>query len=924
MILFALPLHGTVYPTRVGVLAAFAIALNIVISACAPNPNTNEPPIRLTTEFLTNPIGLDAPHPRLAWVLRNSRRAEGQSAYRIEVWTSARNGGANRQLVWDSGVVFNRQQMQIAYSGRDLRSGLRYYWRVQTWDLANESSGWSQEAYFETGLMRQSDWLPSMWVAANGLVRGTIDLATRPKRGRLYVSARGNYERGPDGLGTCCREAFGLARGIYDLEVNGHDILARLLDPSPVDTRIRALYSTYDVTDLLSAGANAIGIMLGEDSDVRILLRVDLPDAEQVVFGTNMTWKTTVGPVTRANRYEGEAYDARQELPGWSAAQFDVSAWPRVRDASLVPGATNPLMWAAAFEPTSIVETRSPTSIRCRDGMTYVVDFGHDISGWSRITAQGASGTTIQLHYGEELDADGHVSTSNIAAAQTDRYTMKGEGLETWEPAFVYHGFRYVEVSGYPGLLRPGNIVAREVHTDVALTGSFSSSSPALDRIQEAIRQTQLNALQGIPVDSPTREKRGWLADAHLTAEEASDNFGVAALYAQFVTDILDAQYQSGLVPDFVPSEPSPPWRTASSDTAWGAAVYLLPWGMFVRYGNKDLLREAYPAIQRWLDYVASTSRDFIVDHPSQDWGDDYAGTERTPGALFRTAFYFDGAVVSSKTAQLLNKPADAARYAVLADSIKAALNAAFLRRTAWGCHYANDSQFADALPLVLQIVPADCKTGVLNSLVEDVRKAGGHLTGGFLGIKYIVEALQANDRSDVVYRAVTETTEPGWIYMLDHGPGTIWEWWDGSTSRDNPALGSIGSWFYEGLAGIAPDPVGPGYARSIIRPQALKSVSWVRARLSTPFGVLASGWRHVGSRMIFDLQIPVNTSATVILPAPNADVRISESGASFWLHGRQSSNIAGVRIRGFERGRGLELELGSGSYEFWVDPSSA
>lgn len=873
-------------------------------------------PAGLTVESLRDPVGLGVSDPRFGWLLQDAGRGVVESAYQIQVARSAQALAAGHGDVWDSGHVESGASTQVGYAGPALASATRYYWHVRVWAGPGGPSGWSATAFFETGLLSPQDWTGSDWIATDGYARTGFTLPAAAVSARLYVSARGDYEYPPGG-GVCCSESYGLARGIAVASVNGRAAGDRVLDPAPTDTRVRALYSTYDVTALLQPGANALGVQVGEPSDIRAVLLIWLADGQQLRVTSDPSWDTHPGPVTLANRYNGENYDARLELAGWDTPGYDTTGWAPASLAADDPTGTEG-MAAGDLEPIRAVGTLTPASITTNGPGDYVVDFGRDIAGVTRLTVSGPAGATVTIHHGEMLDAAGHVTTANIAAAQTDQYTLKGSGTETWSPQFVYHGFRYAEVTGYPGTFTAASLTAVEEHTDVTGTGQFTSSDPRLNQLQEAIHQTQLNALHGLPEDSPTREKRGWMADAHLTADEAIDNFGMAAFDTNFVQDMADEQQPSGLVPDFVPAEPG---FYATSDTAWGAGAVLMPWTLYQRYGDVTVLRDHYDMMRRWVDYVGNYSTTgYIVDHPSQSWGEDWLGVETTPGPLFRTGFYYLGARTVAQTAALLGNQDDAARYNGLASQIATVLNANFLNHPAsGGAYYGNDSQYSNAFPLYLGIVPASDIPSVLQHLEDDVAAQHGHFAGGFLGVKYTALALSGYDQADLIYQALTKTDQPSLLYMVDNGPGTIWESYDGTASRDHPALGAVGAWLYEGLAGLQPDPAGPGYRRSVIAPQIPTGLSNVSAHIATPYGTLASSWERTGSGLTLAVTVPDNTTSTVTVPTLGlGDVTITEGGSTVWANGHAGQGDSGLSPLG-PRGAGVAFTAGSGQYTFAV-----
>ncbi|UMG93739.1 alpha-L-rhamnosidase [Nocardioides sp. TF02-7] len=858
----------------------------------------------LTTEHLDRPLGIDAEQPLLAWQLTGRPRGIVQSAYQVQVATTSDFAG---ELAWDSGRVASDRSAGVEYAGDALASATRYHWRVRVWDGAGRASSWSDPSWFETGLLAAEDW-QAAWIApgtertGGSYLRGELALPDDVARARLYVSGRGSFERGPDGQGICCEQQFGLARGIYEAWINGERVSDTEIESTSVDTRVRALYRTYDVTELVGEGDNALGLMIGEDSDVLAQLAVTLADGTSHVLATDGTWRSTVGPVTRAHRFHGEKYDARREVDGWSEPGTDSAGWEQVRVTDEEPGT----MAAAAFEPMEVVADHDPVAVTEPAPGVYVLDFGQNRSGWTRIDVDLPAGTEVSLKHGERL-TDGRVDNGVIGAAQTNTYLAAG-GRAVWEPSFVYAGFRWVEVTGLPHAPEPGDVVAREVHNAVAPTGSFDSDDSMLDRLHAADRQTQVNGLHAVPEDTPTREKRGWTADGHIAAEATINNYGMAAFYTNWSEEHVAAQRPDGRIPDIIPTEPSDPWENRS-DPAWGASHYLIPLYVYQRYGDARLLTEQYPSLRAYVDYLGTTTEDHLVTDPAHRWGNDWLGVEQTDSTLFRSGFYYWALQTVALAAELTGRDDEAAELGDLAADVAAAINREFLDPVA--ASYG-PSQFANAFPLTLGIVPDEHVDGVVETLVADVvDERGGHFTGGLPGIRYIPQALAMHGRSDVVLDVVRSTEHPGWGYMLEHGPGTIWEDWNGASSLNHPMFTSIDDWLYADVAGIRQRPGSVGYRRSVIDPQVTDEVRSGNATVATPYGDLSSSWRTVRGSVVQQVTVPPNTTATVHVSA----------GSPGWVleSGRPVAGRPGV-VDVRRAGDDVLVEVGSGTYTFTVD----
>ena len=907
-------------------LVALVAAGSVMLAPVAPPSSATTPPgatggpaawttaaapsaLRVTaqsTDLLARPLGTDSVRPRLAWTLAASRRAAVQSAYQVQVASSPAALTSGSADVWDSGRVTSSNSTTVSYDGPAQTSSTRYFWRVRVWDGAGAPSTWSAATWWETGLLEDGDW-QAQWIApttdhpGGSYLRSEVTVPDQVVRARLYVSGRGSYERGTDGQGICCEQQFGLARGIYEPWLNGTRVSDTQVESTGVDTRVRALYRSYDVTDLVHSGVNALGLMIGEDSDVLAQLRVETADGAELVLATDGSWTSAPGPVTRAHRYHGESYDARREIAGWSEPA-PAGTWTAARVEDTEPGRLD----AAVFQPMRVVADHAPVAVTEPTPGVYVLDFGQNRAGWTRLRADLPAGTTVTLKHGERL-SDGRVDNSVIGAQQTNTYVSAG-GPVDWEPSFVYAGFRWVEVTGLPEAPAGDMIVAREVHNAVPTTGSFTSSDPMLDRLHRANVQTQLNGLHAVPEDTPTREKRGWTADAHIAAEALIDNFDMAPFYENWSEESVSAQRPDGRVPDIIPTEPTTAWESRS-DPAWAAAHVLIPAYLDEHYGDSSALIEHYDSLKAYVDYVATTTEDDLVVNPSTTWGNDWLAIEQTDSRLFRSGFYQWDLTVVAHAADLAGRPADAADLRARAARVAAAINREFLDR---GEHSYGTSQFANAFPLTLGIVPADQVDGVVDTLVADVvSERGNHFTGGLPGIKYIPEALAMHGRSDVVLDVVINNEKPGWGYMLDNGPGTIWEDWDGASSLNHPMFTAIDSWLFDSVGGIGQAPGSVGYRRSVLAPQVMDRVADGAARLTTPYGVLASSWKRVDGRRVQLATVPVNTTAQVRVPADRA-LDVLEGGRPV----ADRPGVLSVRTRdGF-----VEVTVGSGSYSFTVD----
>lgn len=864
---------------------------------------------KLTTENLENPVGIAAAAPRLSWQLQSLTRGKAQTAYQIQVATTAAALEADAADVWDSGQVNGDGQVLIPYAGPALRNASTYRWRVRVWDEAGTASVWSPGAQWTTGMADTSGWRAS-WMNPAGPVRAggsyfrkSFTLPQLPSSALLFVSGRGSYERGPDWQGFCCQQAYSLARGIYQPMLNGNKVGDAELESQPVDSRVRSLYRVWDVTSQLRQGSNVLGLLTGEDSDVLAQLNVRYPDGSTAVVASDGTWQSKPGPVTRAHTFHGETFDARLQDPQWLQPEKLSPGWTGV-DVVAGRGVLDP----ALNEPSKVI--RNLKSVRTTQPArnVYVLDFGENISGRTALSLTIPQGATVTIKHGERL-TNGRVDNSVLGAQQTSTFIGDGSTSQ-FHAAFGYAGFRWAEVVGLSQEPGPDMLVAQEIRNAVADTGNFSSASALMNRLHTVDKQTQANGLHGIPVDTPTREKRGWMADAHIAAEATINNFGMATFYAKFIQDMADAQRASGLVPDIVPVEAAGDWQSRS-DPAWGVATVLVPYYTWRAYGDREVLSSHYESMSKWMDHTASTTTGFLVTNPSMAWGNDWVAIEPTDSRLFRSGFYYWSAMLMSSMATELGKNSDAAKYNLLANNVSTAINKAFFnsQTSSYG-----KSQFSNAFPLLLGLVPSSREQDVVTTLVSKVMvDGGGHFSGGLPGAKYIVDALENYGRSDIVDLVVSRTDSPGWAYMLAQGSTSVWEDWHGSNSLDHPMFTFIDAWLYSAVAGIRQTTGSTGYRRLTFDPQITKSVDSASGSLETPYGKAAIAWTNTNGLVSETVTVPVGTTATVRIPESTVQ-SVTESA----LPASGRPGILSVDRNGAD----AVVEIGPGTYVFSTDKS--
>jgi len=928
-------------PTRKLVLSA-ALTVGLIIGVACVSTAKKLTITNLRCEYLEAPLGIDALQPRFSWVLECQKRGVSQTAYRILVASSEKALEDDRVDRWDSGKVESDESVNVVYEGGSLESGETYFWRVRVWDQDSTASLWSAVTTFQMGLLEASEWEGAWIGAADGnisapLIRKEFSLDKEVVQAHAYICGLGYYE----------------------LYINGEKVGDHVLDPGTTDYRKRVLYVTYNVTDYLQTGANTVAVMLGdgwfsstemvEQSPVPLRLYADRPQlllqlnakyangTKASVF-TDESWKVSRGPITSNGIWNGESYDARLEQPGWKSPGFDDSAW----DNAAVVDAPGGWLDSQLLPPIRVNKTLKPVALTEPRPGVYVFDFGQNLTGWPRLRVSGPAGTEVVLRTAEitrpemarmkgESDEGvlGTIDPSpNRSAKAQDSYILAGKaGVEVYEPHFTYHGFRYVQVEGFPGKPTPGSLEARVVHSAVEPVGDFHCSNELINQIHHNTVWGQLSNLFSMPTDCPQRDERlGWMGDAHLSAEEAMYNFDMAAFYTKWLQDIKDAQLENGALPDLTP----PHWMEFETGTpAWQVAYPLITWDMYRYYGDTRILEIHYPSVKKWVDYYGETAKDYIVEWGRGDWVPPKL-TEPDDGSLpiTSTGYYYHGARIVAGMAEVLGKAEDAQSYTNLAAEIKKAFNARFLHPET--NQYGTGSQTSNSFPLYLGLVPEDREEAVMENLVRDiVTEHDTHLWVGIIGTKALVEVLPAQGWGQLMYQLAVQTTYPSWGYMISHGATTFWERWGGykyfdagMNSLNHIMFGSVDEFFYGDLAGIR--PASPGYQLVTIKPQVVGDLESARAETKTVRGLISSIWARNGNTLTLEVIIPVNSRGKVSIPNLGLEeVVVKEGGKVVWKDGSYKSGVAGISgAEGSEKY--ITFEAGSGAYSFRLKGTSA
>ncbi|MGD9929199.1 MAG: family 78 glycoside hydrolase catalytic domain [Mangrovibacterium sp.] len=895
--------------------------------------------VSLKTEYKINPVGLGAQKPRLSWKIQDSNRNVSQTAYRIICASLPEDLEGKKDLLWDSGKVESDQSIQQEYGGQALGSGQRVYWTVKVWTNKGEESDWSEPACWDMGLLKQSDWKAS-WIEP--------DLPEDVSRSTPCPFLRKEFE-----TGKLVRKAtvYATCRGLYELSVNGEKVSPDLFTPGWTSYRQRLQYQSYDVTEWMQEGTNAIGVILGDGwyrgflvwqgnknlyGDKLALLfqlKLDYVDGTSEWIVSDSDWKSATGPLLKSDIYNGETYDARLEIPGWDCAGFDDSCWSGVTVKKY--GFDN--LVSSEGVPVRITETLRPVEKIATPKGELVFDMGQNMVGWVCFRLKGNAGDKITLNHAEVLDQEGNFYTDNLRAAKAeDTYIFKGDGVEEYEPRFTFHGFRYVKVSDYPGDISLDDLEGRVVHSDMPLTGEFVCSDPLINRLQKNIDWGLRGNFLDVPTDCPQRDERlGWTGDAQVFAPTACFNRDAASFYTKWMKDFIVDQKPDGSVPWVVPNVVKDGGGTGWSDgfgsTGWADAAVIIPWTVYQVYGDTRILEEQYESMKGWVEYMIRESGKACIFNTGFHFGDwlsfaeyysynynapdyGYAGAH-TDKELIATAYFYYTTGLMQKTARLLGKVEDEVRYKNILPKIKDAFNREFVTQTG---RLTSHTQTAYTLALSFGLLPFHLVPVVAKRLADDVNYFG-HLTTGFIGTPLICKALTDHGYADVAYKLLFNKRYPSWLYPVTQGATTIWERWDGikpdgtfqtvgMNSFNHYAYGAVGDWLYKSVAGLNPDEQNPGYKSFFIKPWLHAGLDFAKASYHSIYGNIVSGWKREGETLILEVEIPGNTKARIYIPC-NDEANVTESG-------QPVSNHPDLTCFGTEGNR-VVIEAGSGNYQF-------
>jgi len=891
----------------------------------------------VVTAFCENkisPFGVNPEEIIFSWEMQSNDMIVAQTAYQLVIASTNGKIKAGKFDVYNSGIVKSSQSIQVEYKGKEMHSGQTYYWKVRVWDNKNKASEWCNIQIFTTGLFSKKDWGNAQWIAYEDFpdsmrvipfVHGKMN-AENPKQVRNALSPllRKEFE-----ISKKVEQAILFVSGLghYEASINGSKIGTAFLSPGWTNYDKTVLYNTYDITDQLCHGNNTLGVILGngfysvsQERYVKCtgtfgnpkmigLLKIAYSDGTYECIVSDSNWKASPSPITFNNIYGGEDYDARLEQAGWNTNSFNDEKWKQVvlvapPKGNLLPEIDYPVQLLDSFKVKNVSQPEKGV---------FLYDFGQDISGILRIRVKGKAGQTVKLTPGELLRSDGKVDQS-IIEPYTCSYTLKGGGEEFWQPKFTYSAIRYVQVEcsgseGVDGLKElPDVLDIKLLHNrnSTPANGSFSCSNELFNRIYRLIDYAIKSNLQSYITDNPQREKLSWQGEQNFMRESVNYGYNVHNLYRSLVQNMMDAQHESGLVPDIAPEFVKFEGPFVDSPE-WGTTAILDMWFLYKSYGDTRTIRKAYPMMIKYAKYLEQKAEGNILNYGLGDWLDvgpnhkNFANL--TPTGITATAYYYYAIQSLSQMAAIIGNTYDAEYYKDLEKKIQASFNEKFFDTDTKV--YGNGSQTAMAMPLSIGIVEDKYKNSVLKNLVNSITAYGKMITAGDVGHRFLVDALYKNDQQQLLFDMTNRDDVPGYGYQLKKGATSLIETWDGSASWNQLAMGHIMEWFYGGIAGISQEENSVAFNHIRICPQPVGDLTWAKGSFHTPYGWVKTDWNKEDKLFFMNVEIPVNTKATVYLR--------TTSLSKITINGEPVSNL-------ISRENLSEFEMGSGNYKIVVE----
>lgn len=872
-------------------------------------------PVELRCEYLINPLGVDEKNPRLSWKVKDDSQGALQTAYQIIVSTDSTFLKNGIKHVWNSGKVLSSATL-INYAGKPLTSGTRYYWTVKVWNKIGQPYPLPSKSFFETGI-GSVQWSGS-WISDGEGVevkhapyfRTQFNASKKIKNARVYLAAA----------------------GLYELYINGNKIGNQRLDPTYTRFDRRVLYVTHDITASVTAGKNAIGVVLGNgwynhqstavwnfhDAPWRARptfcmdLKLTYEDGSAEIISTGKNWRTNKGPIVFNSIYTAEHFDATQDITGWNLPQYDDKDWKEV----IYRTAPTQQIVSQQLHPIRNVEEIKSKSINKLNDTVFVFDLGRNISGVSKITVSGPKGTQLKLKHGERLYANGKVDMSNIDLHyrptglndpfQTDIITLSGKGEETFMPHFNYKGFQYVEVtSSAPVNLIKESLIGYFMHSDVPVAGQITSSDPVINGIWKAANNSYLSNLFGYPTDCPQREKNGWTGDAHIAMETGLYNFDAITIYEKWMADHKDEQQPNGVLPSIIPTGG---WGYEwGNGPDWTSTIAHVPWNLFLFYGDKKMLSTYYENIRRYVDHIHELFPSGLTTWGLGDW---VPVKSKSPVEYTSSGYYLTDVRILAKAAKILKKESDYLKYTALSNHIQNAINKKYLDRAK--AIYGKGTQTEMSFALHWNIVPEEIKRKVAANLAHRVEQDSFSLDVGLLGTKTILNALSDNGYAEAAYKLASKRTYPSWGWWIVNGATTLYENWQIDAKNDislnHIMFGEIGAWFYKALGGIKPDENLPGFKHILLKPHFVSGLDSLNASFNGPQGLIVSSWKRVDKNVEYTVAIPPNSTATLSLNLPPGS-SINQTSKPVLPNATMKKNIHHTK----------DIHLQAGTYQFII-----
>jgi alpha-L-rhamnosidase len=932
------------------------ILAQFLIAGSCKNPSSLTP-VNLRTEYKTNPV-VDVEVPRLSWELSSDVRGQVQTAYQILVASSPGMLATGQADLWDSGKTGGNATNQVEYGGKPMKSRAVCFWKVRSWDMNGEPGEWSEPATWEIGLLSKTDW-KAEWIG-NDLT----DLG----KGELYHLPPSPFFRKEAMLKSPVKKArlYVTALGLYEFKINGERIGNDYFTPGWTDYDKRVYYNTYDVTSNLREGENAFGAVLADGwyagylgyallvgnpvvrafyGDVPLLkaqIEVEYSNGEKEIIATGQAWKTSHGPIVEADILNGETYNANLEFGDWSNAGFDDSGW---KSSTVYPGSAERKIESYPGNPVGVYTEIIPETVNLRPGGEYIFNMGQNFAGVVRLNVKGNKGDTIVLRFGEMLHPDGSLMTENLRKARaTDTYILKGDpGGETWMPGFTYHGFQYVEASGFR-YKPPADAVTGIVLTSLTPeAGSLETDNQLVNQLYSNIVWTQRSNYFDVPTDCPQRDERqGWTGDAQAYIRSATYNNDIAAFYTKWLTDLNDAQRADNTYPIYAPAP-----NVRATDTyspGWSEAGIICPYTIYKTYGDTRVISRFWPKMVAWMGFLETRANGNYVFHegsfedisPKGGFGDWLSVGKKTPPDFLASIYFAYCAGLMKEMALAIGEKEDAGYFDDLSSKVKQAFSDYYtdgagrfrVNAEAYGdgegyvdghLGFDGHTQTAYANAIFKGMLDQENKKTAGNHLADLVKSNNGSLSTGFLGVRPLLPALSATGYSHIAYQLLLNEDYPSWLFEVVNGATTIWERWDSYTKeegfRDNAsmnsfnhyAFGSVNEWMFGNMAGIKVDQ--PGYRSFIVKPEiAGEGINYVKASYHSINGEIISSWKKDGSNLDLHIAVPPNTRANVFIPAAGQH--------QVFENNKTVTNNPDMKVVGFKDGY-LNLEIGSGEYNF-------